>query len=275
MPPAGQPPEPGHDLLATQPPGEPPEATEAATLAWLVALLTDEAALPLPAAAAQFLGVTLARYLDPFLDGDVPSDKYQERSAGYFSTQLAAAWAASGATGPPTLASECVVAQYACHCVSKLNACLGFGLHSPGGGRQPISTYARASHVQRVATSVAEAIEVRASHPWSRSRRGSSDQPAQIHDPVRQRAMLTPTETPPPPSSQRDFAPGERRIYAIEALTQDHLEQLTRRHLAFLYESHDALNAALSKANADGEENKRKERMRIFGISVNDRGQPV
>ena len=77
------------------------------------------------------------------------------------------------------------------------------------------------------------------------------------------------------PEPQRDFTPDERRVYGIEGLTPTHLEQLARSHLAHLYENHDALNAALSKANAEGEENKRKERMRIFGISVNDRGLPI
>eukprot|EP00965_Chrysotila_dentata_P140961 4659933-Pleurochrysis_carterae.AAC.1 len=111
-------------------------------LAWLLAVVMGTVPLMLEDEVLCFLCSRTATYLDPFIDGEVPADEYESRSAGAFLERLRADWAnakpprASAETLP--ISPELALAQYVRHAVTKMNLNLGFGGHVPGLGRQPI-----------------------------------------------------------------------------------------------------------------------------------------
>jgi len=118
--------------------------------------------LDLPPDLRDFLCNTVAAYLDPFIDGEVPEGDYESRSSGLFSARLDAAWAASRPAKAPAklhLAPEVVLGQYIKHAITKMNLNLGFGQHVPGLGRQPIMPEEQDRHSELVSSAVMEAIE--------------------------------------------------------------------------------------------------------------------
>jgi len=105
---------------------------------------------------------TTACYLDPFLDDEVDESEYQTRSAGYFIDRVKSAWAAEkpkSGTSVSQLLPEYCLAQYLRHAITKMNANMGFGVHIPGIGRQPVSAVDQGRHAKRLGTAVVQAIE--------------------------------------------------------------------------------------------------------------------
>ena len=102
----------------------------------------------------------VAVYLDPFLDGEVPRDQYHARCAGSFMARLAAAWKLRHADEslPGSISPELALTQYTRHLVCKCNMQLGFGLHFPGLGRQPISPKDQEVHAGKLSAAVIEAV---------------------------------------------------------------------------------------------------------------------
>ena len=111
---------------------------------WLWGVVLGSAGLGLAEDAMTLLSSTVATYLDPFLDGEVPASEYNTRSAGLFAErwQRAQSSCSAGADIPP----EFILAQYVRHIITKMNTNLGFDLHQPGVGRQPLSEAALDHH---------------------------------------------------------------------------------------------------------------------------------
>jgi hypothetical protein len=130
-------------------------------LGWLYGLVLGSIETDLPQRIADFLCTTVAKYLDPFIDGEVPRGAWEARSSGLFSARLDAAWAAHRPPNAPAklhIAPEVVLAVYIKHAVTKMNLNHGFGDHVPGLGRQPILPDEQELHAQDVEASVMRAI---------------------------------------------------------------------------------------------------------------------
>jgi hypothetical protein len=127
---------------------------------YLLGLVLGCAELPLETPVREWLATACADYLDPFIDGDVPAAQYQARSEGWFLQRLRALWAARpDADGSPLpVSARHALAAYAAHTICKLNAQLGFGSHTPGLGRQPVSDTQAAQLHQRLGVALVEAI---------------------------------------------------------------------------------------------------------------------
>jgi hypothetical protein len=128
---------------------------------YLLGLALGSAELPLSETLRHFLVVTVARYLDPFLDGEVPAAQYNARSAGPFVARLKAAWAESPLNpgeAPLHIPTECVLGQYTAHAICKMNANFGFGIHTPGLGRQPASEIEVSRYFDQLGKAVVAAI---------------------------------------------------------------------------------------------------------------------
>ena len=102
----------------------------------------------------------MAVYLDPFLDGEVPRDQYHARCAGSFMARLATAWKLRHADEslPGSISPELALTQYTRHLMCKCNMQLGFGLHFPGLGRQPISPKDQEVHAGKLSAAVIDAV---------------------------------------------------------------------------------------------------------------------
>jgi len=146
----------------------PPEATKQVLqpaddpIGWLYNLVMGSIDLDLPEDVSSFLSIHTARYLDPFLDGEVPASQYTARSRGLFATRIEQAWAAERPpTAPATLElpPECLLGAYVRHAITKMNTCLGFGVHMPGQGRQPTLPYEQDRHHKLIGTALAEALK--------------------------------------------------------------------------------------------------------------------
>jgi len=194
-------------------------------LAWLLAVVMGTVPLMLEDEVLCFLCSRTATYLDPFIDGEVPADEYESRSAGAFLERLRADWAnakpprASAETLP--ISPELALAQYVRHAVTKMNLNLGFGGHVPGLGRQPIMPDEQVRHGELVSKAIMEAIE-------------------------------------------RDFEPAHRCIKSTP-ITAEVLEQYVATHLRACVMYQEELGNALAAANKDGEEARQQERLRIWG----------
>jgi len=105
---------------------------------YLLGLVLGSAELPIAVETRDWLASTVAAYLDPFIDGEVPSSEYHSRSSGFFMERLQRAWQEThGDDSPMPIPVQSALAQYATHCITKMNTNFGFGPHSPGIGRQP------------------------------------------------------------------------------------------------------------------------------------------
>jgi len=198
---------------------------DADALGWLRAFMLGSTALDLPADVNHFLLVEVSRYLDPFLDGDVPPSECIKRSEGFFVTRLQAAWAKEHGEGSEMpVPGHFAYAQYLSHALTKLNANHGFGAHIPGLGRQPVGKLEQEHYMKAMCTSLINATE-------------------------------------------RDFEPAHRVIGTYKSLAAADLQAISREHLEGLYLYHNELGNALANANREGEEARRKERMRIWGYA--------
>jgi hypothetical protein len=179
---------------------------------------------------SDFLASATAEYLDPFIDGEVPSSEYSMRSEGSFMQRLHKAWSARQSLAVVTAVGaempvppKCALAQYMVHCISKMNTNLGFSHHTPGAGRFPCSTSGAESHFQMLGKTLAEAVE-------------------------------------------RDFEPEERNL-GTSPLTSAQIAAIARKHWNGLVTHQTELGNALGTANRDGEEARREERIRIWGYA--------
>jgi len=152
---------------------------------WLYGVVTGSIELDLSEEMRSFLIRVTAEYLDPFIDGEVPPNQYQARSAGLFVERLEKAWATSRPARAPAklhLAPELVLAQYVRHAIIKLNTNLGFEAHIPGIGRQPINDHERGRHSKLVGAALVQALErdFAAAHRFVGARKVTSEIIAEI-----------------------------------------------------------------------------------------------
>ena len=114
---------------------------------WLWGVVLGSTGLELEDDVLTLLSTTIANYLDPFIDGDVPASEYAARSAGLFVERWQRACSEQrGAVAdvPP----DYILAQYLRHAITKLNTNRGFDAHQPGIGRQPLSDAALDQHAK-------------------------------------------------------------------------------------------------------------------------------
>ena len=198
-------------------------------LGWLLGLVLGAAELPLPTAEREWLASATAAYLDPFIDGEVPSAAYHSRSDGFMMARLQKAWEADRKLRgleacempiPPL----CALAQYATHSITKMNANLGFGPHMPGIGRQPTPQRDTEAHFKRLGEALVSAI-------------------------------------------QRDFNKPDQAFGSLPCLTPGQIVHVGTIHLKGVISYQQELGNALAVANRDGEEARREERMRIWGYA--------
>ena len=107
---------------------------------WLYGVVMGSIAIPLDEASTRVLSTAVADYLDPLIDGNVPAHKYDTWSDGLFIDRLhKARESASGAAdGVMDISADLVLACYVRHAVTKMNMNMGFDVHQPGVGRQPL-----------------------------------------------------------------------------------------------------------------------------------------
>ena len=138
---------------------------ETEPLSWLYGIVIGSIPLPLDEDDWTFLSRGIAEYLDPFIDGEVPAAQYKKRSDGFVTERLRKAWEARQAVFAKAerrawpYAPEVVLAQYVRHCITKMNANLGWGVHIPGMGRQPVSPLEQERHFKLLGLRLVEAIE--------------------------------------------------------------------------------------------------------------------
>jgi len=126
---------------------------------WLATTILGNHPLEMPDDQYEFLTSQVAIYLDPFIDGEVPPSQYNSRSAGYFLPRLEKAWAEQkGGPLPETMSPEHVLTQYVRHLLIKTNMQLGFGMHIPGLGRQPIPPPEQERHLKLMCAGILEAV---------------------------------------------------------------------------------------------------------------------
>ena len=114
---------------------------------WLWGVVLGSAGLDLEADVLSLLSSTIANYLDPFIDGEVPASEYAARSTGLVAERWQRACSEQrGAVAdvPP----DYILAQYVRHAITKMNTNLGFDAHQPGIGRQPLSDAALDQHAK-------------------------------------------------------------------------------------------------------------------------------
>ena len=126
---------------------------------YLLGLVLGSVELPLEAGVRDFVWSAVATYLDPFIDGEVPAAQYHVQSDGWFMARLRAMWASLHGDGMPCpVPASCALAAYASHAICKMNSQLGFGMHTPGLGRQPSSEHEAARLHAQVGTALVAAI---------------------------------------------------------------------------------------------------------------------
>jgi len=128
---------------------------------YLLGLVLGSAELPLAPLVRAFLASATAKYLDPFIDGEVAAAEYHQRSDGLFMARLRQAWANDplcvGAC--PDIPVECALGQYVAHAICKMNANFGFSAHTPGLGRQPVSDAETGRYFEQLGKAVTAAIQ--------------------------------------------------------------------------------------------------------------------
>ena len=200
---------------------------ESDPISWLKSLILGDEELPLDRNVRDWLSSALARYLDPFIDGEVPANQYQTRSEGFIIQRLEKQWKErEESKGTPMgIESYIILAQYARHAITKMNTNLGFSQHTPGLGRQPVSDREMEAHLEKLGKALVAAIE-------------------------------------------RDFGPDERAIGSLaDGIEARHVVSLGRVHWNGLVLYQAELGNSLAAANREGEENRREERMRIWGYA--------
>ena len=120
---------------------------------------------PLDEETRGVLETVTAEYLDPFIDGAVPSADYGNCSAGSFLHQLHKAWHHRHwhtVAVPAMPAPDVALAQYIVHAIRKMNARCGFTYHEDEEDgsfhRLPIPKAAATAHCQHLGNALAEAI---------------------------------------------------------------------------------------------------------------------
>jgi hypothetical protein len=127
---------------------------------FLLGLVLGSTQLPLADDVCDWLATVVARYLDPFIDGEVLAKDYQSRSGGLFMKRLRSAWAEShGESSELPVTPQCALAQYATHAICKMDANLGFGQHAPGIGRSPQPEYELTRYYEQLGKALVAAIQ--------------------------------------------------------------------------------------------------------------------
>ena len=207
------------------------------SLAWLRGVVLGSQPLPLPEPLLAFLSTATAAYLDPFLDEahGVPAAPRPPPAAApprLFTGTLRRAWAAHRAAQlrpsdlPPELPPEAAAFALAAYVRHAI------GKSNMCRGFEP--------HVPgngRVACA-----------------------------PPRERAHLRALGAALCDALGRDFAPEQRRVGDLARLRPAHVEELARLQLGLQGVYQHRLDEALAMANAQGEEGRRREQLRLFGF---------
>ena len=141
--------------------GNLPPTADGDPMGWLRSLIMGAVQVgPLGEEELFFLLVHVSRYLDPFLDGEVPPNECLRRSEGFYYDRLRRDWEAEKGEGvemriPPELA----YCQYLTHCVTKLNSNHGFGMHIPGLGRTPVGQQEQEDYLKRAVAAAIDSTE--------------------------------------------------------------------------------------------------------------------
>jgi hypothetical protein len=150
------------EVAAVAPPPTIRASTSISTdpVGYLLGLALGSSHLPLSEHVRDFLATTVARYLDPFIDGEVRAADYHKTLAGTFMSRLRAAWSSvHGEEAAMEIPAECALAQYCAHAIAKMNANFGFGPHTPGLGRQPVMEHEASRYFEQLGKALVAAIE--------------------------------------------------------------------------------------------------------------------
>lgn len=207
----------------------------------LLGLLLGSKVLPLDAEAGAFLQTAVAEYLDPFIDGEAQLHDREQLRTRTFMARLDDKWAAheqhrrqhAPVPRPSPVSADCACAAYAAHSIGKLNAIFGFSAHSPGLGRSPVSSYEQMRHLMQLGPAILAALE-------------------------RDFPPLENGQTASPPHKLGD---------AWRAISAEELTAVAQTHLDAMHGYHSGLEEALAKANREGEDNRRMERLAIWGYA--------
>ena len=223
---------------------------------WLYGVVMGSIAIPLDEASTRVLSTAVADYLDPLIDGNVPAHKYDTWSDGLFIDRLhKARESASGAgDGVMDISADLVLACYVRHAVTKMNMNMGFDVHQPGVGRQPLPPSQLDEHYTVPLPS--------APPPFRPPRRAAPRRAAPRHSRAASAAQLLGIKLAE--AISRDFAPDHRRISSLE-ITPSLITEMGRAHMTACMWYQNELTNALACANRDGEEARKRERMRIWG----------
>ena len=201
----------------------------------LLGLVLGVARLPLRRNAADFVSVAVAKYLDPFIDGEVAAPNRDSLRGQGCLERVLEAWKRRWATEqvavgiPPQLSADCVLAQYLAHAICKMNVAFGFGEMVNGEGRSPASNYHAMKHIMLLGTQLVEAVE--------------RDFPRDA------------------------FGPSASKLRDV---TAEQITYVAQCHLQGLHAYHHTIHQALTTANAEGEVGRKEERVRIWGPAFAD-----
>ena len=207
----------------------------------LLGLLLGSKALPVRNEdELNFLTTTVASYLDPFIDGDAAtSHKRQACAAKSLMRRLDEAWALRSGRGGSTagrtmpITADCAYAFYAVHCIRKMNSIFGFALQTTFGiGRPPASSYEQMRHLMQLGSSLITAL--------------SRDFPTTSQQLPKHHAVSS----------------------GLTSLSAEEFTAIAQTHLRAMHGYHERLNAALVRANEEGEVNRAVERNALWKTPI-------
>jgi len=199
-------------------------------VSWLLGLVLGAHELPLEREAREFVASTTATYLDPFIDGEVPASEYHARSEGFFMARLQRAWEVRcKLCDPPLDPPPPLPVPVNCALAQYVSHCIV-------KMNTQLGFTAHVPGVGRTPTTVRE---------------------QELHFKKTSIAIIE--------AIARDFAEDERRLGSV-LLTAAQLAHVGQIHLKGVISYQQELGDALAAANREGEEARKEERMRIWGM---------
>jgi hypothetical protein len=199
-------------------------------VSWLLGHVLGAHELPLEREAREFVATTTATYLDPFIDGEVPASEYHSRSEGFFMTRLQRAWEVRcKLCDPPLDPPPTLPVPVNCALAQYVSHCIV-------KMNTQLGFTAHVPGVGRTPTTVRE---------------------QELHFKKTSVAIIE--------AIARDFAEDERRLGSA-LLTAAQIAHVGQIHLKGVISYQQELGDALAVANREGEEARKEERMRIWGM---------